>query len=68
MASTRHPWTPADLEPLAICGDCNADVVVTEVEQDVFTAVVSHDDSCPWFRAFMRSGADQIRLYTRDQP
>ena len=48
---------------MAVCSDCDADVTIDEVEPDLFTAVVSHDDSCQWCRAFVRSGADQIRLY-----
>ena len=68
MTTSRRRWTTAELAPLAICGDCDADVTIDEAEPDVFTVVVRHDDSCPWYRAFVRSGADQIRLYTRDQP
>jgi hypothetical protein len=45
--TTRRPWTTAELAALAVCGDCDADVTVTEAEPDLFTAVVSHDDSCP---------------------
>jgi hypothetical protein len=68
MTTTHHPWITAELAPLARCADCDSDVVVVEDEPDVFTAVVEHNDSCPWYRAFVRGGADQIRLYRKDQP
>ena len=68
MTTTRRPWTTAELAAPACCPDCAADVTIDEDEPDVFTAVVSHDDSCPWYRAFVCSGADQIRLYRKDQP
>ena len=68
MTDDSCTWTTAELAPLAVCPDCDADVTIDEVEPDLFTAVVRHDDSCPWYRAFVRGAADQNRLYTRDQP
>lgn len=67
MTTTRRPWITAELAALAVCSDCDADVTIDEAEPDLFTAVVRHDESCPWYRAFVRAGADQIRLY-RTQP
>ena len=67
MTDDRRPWTAPELAPLAVCGDCDADVTIDEAEPDLFTVVVRHDDSCPWYRTFVRSGTDQIRLY-RKQP
>ncbi len=58
----------SELAALAACPDCAADVTIDEAEPDVFTVRVRHDDSCSWYGAFVRSGADQIRLYTKDQP
>ena len=68
MTDDRRPWITAEMAALASCVDCDSDVTIVEDEPDVFTVRVRHDDSCPWYRAFVRSGADQIRLYTRDQP
>ena len=29
--TTRRPWTTAELAPLVVCGDCDADVTKTHV-------------------------------------
>ena len=54
---------------LAACPDCDADVALSEDGPGQFTVVVvSHDGCCPWFSPFVCSGADRVRLYTKDQP
>lgn len=56
---------------LAICGDCDADVTITEVGPDLFTAEVLHDDTCPWYRAFLvaaRARREQMWVYRKDGP
>jgi hypothetical protein len=68
VTDNRRRWTTAQLAPLAICPDCDADVTVTEAEPGLFTGMVEHDGSCPWYRAFVRSGVVQFRLYRKDQP
>ncbi len=52
---TDDPRTTAELAAVARYPDCDADVTVTEGEPDVFTVRVRHDDSCPCYRAFVRT-------------
>jgi hypothetical protein len=48
------------------CQDCDSEVTVTEVAPNVYSSEVHHDDSCPWYRAFKRSGG--VRFTSREDP
>ena len=55
MTTTRRPWTTAQLVPLAVCPDLETPTSRwTGAELDLFTAVVRHDDSCPWSQRIVR--------------
>jgi hypothetical protein len=58
-----HPrLTEADIRRVAACPDCDADVDGFEAEPGVYSVAVMHDDTCPWFAAFQRSGGPSIRF------
>jgi hypothetical protein len=54
-----------ELKKYAECPDCTADVIVSEVVPGIFNADVIHDDTCPWFQAFQRSGGMGVRFVRR---
>ena len=63
----RRQWTPQQMARATACPDCNSDVVLIEAAPRVYQAEVHHDDSCPWYRAFKRSGGLGVRFgHTQD--
>jgi hypothetical protein len=50
------------LATLVACPDCDSDVRVVQLALRVYRAEIAHDDTCPWFAAFKRSGGVGVRL------
>lgn len=61
----RRPG-PRELQQYAACPDCGSDVIVTEVAPRVYRGEVRHDECCPWFADFERSGGLGTRVVKKD--
>ena len=57
VPGTRPENTPQGLERVikaAQCPDCDSDVVINDIPSNGFIrAEVQHDDTCPWYKAFL---------------
>jgi hypothetical protein len=57
--------TKAQIRRVTACPDCNADVDSIEVGPGVHQVFVYHDETCPWFAAFQRTGGYGVRFGCR---
>ena len=48
------------------CPDCGSTVTLSKVAARVYSGMVEHDDTCPWYQAFQRRGGHGVRLATKD--
>jgi hypothetical protein len=57
-----HRGAAHQLLQAARCPDCDSNVTITEIAENVYQATVEHDDTCPWYTAFKRAGGLGLRF------